>query len=716
MLTKHLYVWTCNIWLHVLIGCMRIRARELTRVSPYQKYAKRSFTRTCSWPKSQKVCRIPARFAHAGGAWRDHERGRAMGNVYRETYTRPMPNGAELFTRKGERFARWTDAHGRKRVAKVTTPAKGTHAGTDRIIVEAATYTAKYRNGAGQLVKTATGCRTRDAAETVLNELRVRSDKVRSGSWTAAEDAVLDFKATPVGEHVDAYLQHLQSKRGKGKRPGVSPRHVENVRHCLKRIVGDCGFKRLRDLNRGAVERWADRCDAAGMAARTVNRHLAALTAFGNWCVESGRIVANPFTRPPKRDEKADPRRTRRALTEIDLRRLLKVARLRLLAEYGRTVVKRDDAADRSDKRSRRTWTREPLVFDDLDAAAERDRHALRNRPGVIDALDRRGRERALIYKTLVMTGLRKGELAALTVRHVELDGTVPYFVLDAADEKAGRGAEIPLRADLAADVRAWLAERLERVQNAARDAGRPLPVRLAADDRLFNVPSGLVRILDRDLVAAGIAKLVVGDDGRSRIDKRDDRGRTVDVHALRHTFGTHLSKGGVSPRTAQAAMRHGSLDLTMNTYTDPRLLDVAGALDVLPDLPLNEPPGANLQRATGTTDARPGVPRDLDSPRRRAAMSDAESARRVWKAGDNCDAETRRVGDENGRRNLVPNLVPLTGDRSTPMASADSLAETGDPAGNAASDAADECCRRVSLGGTKRATRLERATFSLEG
>jgi integrase len=58
-----------------------------------------------------------------------------------------------------------------------------------------------------------------------------------------------------------------------------------------------------------------------------------------------------------------------------------------------------------------------------------------------------------------------------------------------------------------------------------------------------------------------------------------------VDVHALRHTFGTLLSKGNVAPRTAQAAMRHSSLDLTMNVYTDPQLLDVAGALERLPEL-----------------------------------------------------------------------------------------------------------------------------------
>jgi len=66
---------------------------------------------------------------------------------------------------------------------------------------------------------------------------------------------------------------------------------------------------------------------------------------------------------------------------------------------------------------------------------------------------------------------------------------------------------------------------------------------------------------------------------------KGDGRGRTVDLHAVRHTFGTHLSKNSLAPRTAQAAMRHSSLDLTMNVYTDPTLLDVAGALETLPSL-----------------------------------------------------------------------------------------------------------------------------------
>lgn len=59
--------------------------------------------------------------------------------------------------------------------------------------------------------------------------------------------------------------------------------------------------------------------------------------------------------------------------------------------------------------------------------------------------LERLGRERALIYKTLVLTGLRKGELASTTVGQLELDTDPAYLVLKAADEKNREGSTIPL-------------------------------------------------------------------------------------------------------------------------------------------------------------------------------------------------------------------------------------------------------------------------------
>lgn len=256
---------------------------------------------------------------------------------------------------------------------------------------------------------------------------------------------------------------------------------------------------------------------------------------------------------------------------------------MRPLAEHGRTKERKPP----QERRGRRTWNLAPLVFDDLEAAAERGRQNLAGRPEQITELERLGRERALMYKTLLLTGLRRGELASLTVGQLALDATRPYVELLAKDEKAGRGATVPLRDDLVADLPAYLAEELRLHQAHALKHGQPVPVRLAVSVPLFDVPDSLVGIFSRDLAAAGIAKA-------------DELGRTVDVHALRHTFGTHLSKAGVPPRVAQAAMRHSSIHLTMNIYTDPTLLDVGGAINALPDLSLEAAPKPDASRTAG--------------------------------------------------------------------------------------------------------------------
>jgi len=98
----------------------------------------------------------------------------------------------------------------------------------------------------------------------------------------------------------------------------------------------------------------------------------------------------------------------------------------------------------------------------------------------------------------------------------------------------------------------------------------------LPPNAKLFDVPDKLSKILNRDLNAAEIAK-------------RDERGRVLDVHALQTTFGTLMRRAGIASRTAQAAMRHRKIEMTMNVYTYPQLLDVAGALKALPNLPVND-------------------------------------------------------------------------------------------------------------------------------
>jgi len=463
-----------------------------------------------------------------------------MGSVYKKTFTKPMPANAELFTKKGEQFARWKPAKGKMLTAKVTAGQDG----TQRIVVVSGTYVAKFRDGSGIVCEVSTGCRDEAAARSVLAQLERRSELVKSGVMSEAEDTIADQQAVPLMQHIASFLEHLRSKE-------VSPGHLKTTERCLERLAGECRWSWLRDLTRQAVERWVTLELDKGTSAASINKHTTCVVTFGNWCVDNKRLTLNPLSRIRKVSEKADPRRRRRALTVDELGRLLLVLRWRPIAEYGRDVVMIDQPSGQPQKRT--NWKRADLTFDGLAQAVESGRIALQDNLPLMDEVDRLGLERALIVKTLVCTGLRQGELASMTVGQLVLDGSMPYLMLHAADEKNRQGSTIPLRADLASDISAWVAGR-------------------NTSQKLFAVPSKFVKVLDRDMKAAGIPK-------------RDARGRTVDVHSLRHTFGTMLSTSGVSPRTAQAAMRHSSIDLTMNVYTDPRMLDVQGAVESLPEL-----------------------------------------------------------------------------------------------------------------------------------
>src|SRR5262249_9524094 len=153
------------------------------------------------------------------------------------------------------------------------------------------------------------------------------------------------------------------------------------------------------------------------MSARSRNAYRNAAVAFCGWCVDHGRLTVNPVAKALRADERADPRRQRRAMTEPELVALLAVAR-----------------------------GRPPLEALTVPQGPRKGERYADVRPEVRARLERLGRERALIYKTLVLTGLRKSELASLTVAHLRLDDAVPSLTLDAADEKNREGNDLPLR------------------------------------------------------------------------------------------------------------------------------------------------------------------------------------------------------------------------------------------------------------------------------
>lgn len=485
-----------------------------------------------------------------------------MGMVFRKRYTMPLPPGAVVTDLGGKRIARWHMRNGQLRSAEVV----DCRDGKVRVRGQTRCYVARYRDGHGQIVEVPTNCQDVVAARAVLAQLERRAELVRAGVLTLEEDSAAEHADVPISRHFDAYESHLRTRGG-------DPRRIAMLRRRLERLAQECGFGRLNKMSAGAIERWLVEQKDLGMGAATRNCYREAAVCFGNWCRRTRRLTHNPFADLPRADARCDRRHHRRALTQPELQRLLHVALLRPLAEYGRDVLKRtpQSKAGRNVK-SRATWRRAALTYDNIDVAVGNAQEALKDNPAFAAELQRIGRARRLMYLVLATTGLRKGELASLAISQLELDGPVAYAVLNPEDEKNRHGSNVPLRADVADELRVWLRDRLADVQEACHLEGRPIPPRLPADEPLFYVPGGLTRIFDRDLAVAGIPK-------------RDERNRVVDIHALRVTFGTHLCVAGVPLQTAQAAMRHSKPELTAAIYVDPKLLDIAGAIESLPAL-----------------------------------------------------------------------------------------------------------------------------------
>ena len=276
-----------------------------------------------------------------------------------------------------------------------------------------------------------------------------------------------------------------------------------------------------------------------------------------------------------------------------------------------------------ANEKADRRLVRRALTDDELcrlfDAAAKRPlatAEARRTIKGVSDAelvrLTAQGRVRAIVYALAAGTGLRRGELRRLRWCDVDLERATVRVVASSA--KSRREQSVPLRADLAEALKAF----------RPADAGTTDTV---VPPRCF--PNA--KTVRADMDAAGI-------------EHEDAEGRKADFHALRHTFVSRLAAAGIHPREAQALARHSSVELTMQAYTDLRLLDLHGAVESTPDLlgPLLCPKPVQTSRRAAPRCATDGS---------RAGRAGGRQSR----SGSGRTPETALVGSGGGKGTRTP-------------------------------------------------------------
>jgi integrase len=295
-------------------------------------------------------------------------------------------------------------------------------------------------------------------------------------------------KARPLKEHVADYIADLKAM-------GRDDKYCYNVERRLTRLMAACAWTVLPSIKADSFCSWRENPGVNKrvggkydhkIGPRTLNQYLQVARSFCNWTVKRKRAATNPLIDVGNVDETADVRRARRALHEDDLVKLL---------------------------------DKVPAHF-------------------------------LMVYRFMLGTGLRRQEVEDLLWGDIRLNSPTPFIKLRAKATKARRSDVLPLRADMAAELRTLRGE--------ATDG-----------DKVFAaVPT--IEEHREYLTAAGI-------------DWTDSEGRRADIHALRHTYGTLLSKSGATPRETMELMRHTDMRLTMKVYTDPRIFNLTSAVEKLP-------------------------------------------------------------------------------------------------------------------------------------
>jgi integrase len=201
-----------------------------------------------------------------------------------------------------------------------------------------------------------------------------------------------------------------------------------------------------------------------------------------------------------------------------------------------------------------------------LAAAEELDREGLEDgRRGLVP--------QAPLVRALVLTGARWGELTAATWSDLDLQrGTLTFRE---ETTKCERERAIPLDFQLV--------EELARLPELIRRETGRAP---ASSSRIFLSPKGKSLAQGHSQFWKYLRRVFE----RAGIPLKDEAGRDVHVHALRHTFCTRLARAGIPIATAQLLTGHRSAEVLLSVYTHLVTEDARQARESLPRVPVASP------------------------------------------------------------------------------------------------------------------------------
>jgi integrase len=503
-----------------------------------------------------------------------------MPRVFHQTYSAPIPPGAERVTLQGKAgqarpAVRFRGPDGKPIVAPLTRD------GTRCLVSSPCWYGWVPDADAPTGRRREKLCTNRTAAEQLLAELVKKAELAKA----VIKDPFEEHRHRPLPEHLDEWEAELRTRaRGKRRRPPTAKQVAIKVGRA-RRVLDGCSFRLTGDITLAGVQEFLQGLTMDKPAPLESGKQQFTLAEAARALGIKKASVAPLVARHGLAGEgKGKARRFPRATVEA-----LLAYRSRGLGHGTAGYYAREVKAFTHWLARRRRVAEDPLA--DLPGATpdQSDHRHDRRTPseaelrGAIAAAQRsaqsfrglNGQDRATLYATAAASGFRVDELASLTPEAFDLAGDLPCVTLRGDMAKNGRLAVQPLPPDLAAALRPYL---------TTRPAGQPV-----WPGSWYEKGAAMLR---RDLEAAGIPYVTEGLEGPLYFD----------FHALRHGYVALLDKAGASLKEAMILARHSDPKLTMARYGRAQLHDLATAVERLPRL-LPDDPAAGRQtlRATGT-------------------------------------------------------------------------------------------------------------------
>ena len=228
----------------------------------------------------------------------------------------------------------------------------------------------------------------RRASEKRLADLQADAERRVAGVRTAE----MDHADTPMSRHAADYLAAL-------RREGASAGHVDIATRMTSRLLDECRWRRVADVDADSLNGFVDRLRADRTSAYA-SKFIARAKALLHWMMKEGRVGSDPLSGVRQnRGVREATRRDRRDLSAAELAALLTT----LPPPTGRNDQARAAAAARK-----------------------------------------------LAYAFGALAGLRRGELAQLLRGDVRRDGPIPFLQLRGETTKNGRADVVPLHPYLA--------------------------------------------------------------------------------------------------------------------------------------------------------------------------------------------------------------------------------------------------------------------------